>query len=347
MERTVSDLVEMQSYPLEIKIEMTKDRIIEWADRWGKNNIYVSISGGKDSQVLAHIAKSIYPDIKLVFVNTGLEWDSVRKKGIEMADEVLRPEMDFVSVIKRFGYPVISKEVSQCIYDIRIQAKTNGIPIEETNLYHRNFSPDSEYLKKFPKYSKQKYEYLLHAPFRVSQKCCDKTKKHPAKVYEKKYGSKPIIGTLAEESRLRKVKWVKVGCNAFDDKRPTSQPMSFWKEQDVLKYIKINNIDLASIYGDVVYSDSDGMTYQEDFFNMGLDLKTTGVNRTGCVFCLFGIAQDKDKFLKLKETEPMKYDYVMRGGKFDDEGLWIPDKGLGYKFVIDWLNEHGNLNIKY
>lgn len=38
----------------------------------------------------------------------------------------------------------------------------------------------------------------------------------------------------------------------------------------------------------------------------------------------------------------------MNGGEFDDKGLWIPNKdGLGYKFVIDWLNEHGNLDIRY
>ena len=45
--------------------------------------------------------------------------------------------------------------------------------------------------------------------------------------------------------------------------------------------------------------------------------------------------------------EPKKYDFIMRGGKFDESGMWIPDKGLGYKFVIDWLNEHGGLDIKY
>lgn len=78
-----------------------------------------------------------------------------------------------------------------------------------------------------------------------------------------------------------------------------------------------------------------------------MELTTTGDKRTGCVFCMFGITQDTERFLRLKEVEPKKYDYVMRGGKFDEQGLWIPHNGLGYKFVIDWLNEHGNLDIKY
>ncbi|WP_302578668.1 hypothetical protein [Anaerobutyricum hallii] len=50
----------------------------------------------------------------------------------------------------------------------------------------------------------------------------------------------------------------------------------------------------------------------------------------------------------MKITHPEQYDFVMRGGKFDSEGMWVPaNGGLGFKFVIDWLNENGNLNIRY
>ena len=47
-----------------------------------------------------------------------------------------------------------------------------------------------------------------------------------AKKYAKESGRKPIIATMATESRLRYSKWLKFGCNAFDQKQPTSQPMS-------------------------------------------------------------------------------------------------------------------------
>ena len=171
--------------------------------------------------------------------------------------------------------------------------------------------------------------------------------KKPCKQYEKRTNSKPFIGTLASESRLRKSKWIKYGCNAFEQNRPTSQPLSFWTEQDILQYIKQNDLCIASIYGDVVYVDNDGMLYDNDLFNNSMKLKTTGVDRTGCVFCMFGITQDTERFLRLKDEEPKKYDFVMRGGKFDESGMWIPHNGLGYKFVIDWLNEHGGLNIRY
>ena len=139
---------------------------------------------------------------------------------------------------------------------------------------------------------------------------------------------------MADESRQRKKQWMQNGCNAFNKKNPSSQPLSFWTEQDILHYIKKYDLKIADVYGDIVINDNSILT-------------TTGVNRTGCVFCMFGITQDTERFLRLKDEEPKKYDFVMRGGKFDESGMWVPHKGLGYKFVIDWLNEHGGLNIRY
>lgn len=37
---------------------------------------------------------------------------------------------------------------------------------------------------------------------------------------------------------------------------------------------------------------------------------------------------------------------VLRGGKFGKDGNWIPHNGLGFWFVIKWLNVHGNLGIE-
>lgn len=36
----------------------------------------------------------------------------------------------------------------------------------------------------------------------------------------------------------------------------------------------------------------------------------------------------------------------MRGGEFNENGMWQPSiNGLGYWFVIEWLNINGNLRI--
>ena len=261
-----------------------------------------------------------------------------------VADETIKPEMRFDDVIIKYGYPAISKEVSQTIYEARKYNKTTG-----TYIYRMNKLNGKALDKNGDKsqYNMEKYKFLLDAPFRISGMCCNVMKKKPAHDYEKVSKNKPFIGTMADESRLRKSKWIKQGCNAFEAKKPTSQPLSFWTEQDILHYIKLYNIEIASAYGDIVYTDESGMIYNNDSFNVGMELITTGESRTGCVFCMFGITHDAERFVRLKEREPKKYDYVMRGGKFDEQGMWIPHNGLGYKFIIDWLNEHGGFNIKY
>lgn len=64
------------------------------------------------------------------------------------------------------------------------------------------------------------------------------------------------------------------------------------------------------------------------------------------MFCLFGIRQDLERILRLQKEEPKIADYVLRGGKFSENDMWQPNKdGLGYWFVLEWLNIHGNLKI--
>ena len=327
------ELAEMQSYPLEMKIALTKDRIRGWYNEYC-GDVYCSRSGGKDSDVLGDIVRKMYPNVPHIYISTGLEWKSVQDHGRKVADEILYPEMNFVEVIKKYGYPVISKEVSQKVQDAR--KKPCGKVAERFT--------DCEHNRKYPQFSLERYAYLLDAPFKISHMCCDVSKKNPAKAYEKRTGRKAIVATMASESNLRRTKWLKTGCNAFDQSRPISAPLSFWTENDILRYIVKNDIHIADIYGDVV-SECDGFQY----FTFGDDdnLTTTGAKRTGCIWCLFGITQDPKRLLRLKENEPKRYDYVMGGGEFIN-GMWNPNEdGLGYKFVIDWLNEHRSKRIWY
>jgi 3'-phosphoadenosine 5'-phosphosulfate sulfotransferase (PAPS reductase)/FAD synthetase len=161
---------------------------------------------------------------------------------------------------------------------------------------------------------------------------------------------------MASESRLREQKWIKEGCNAFECKRPVSQPMSFWTEQDVLEYIRKNDIKIASVYGDIYYDIPDQLPGQTLFewaeeCISGCKLCTTGCDRTGCIFCGFGAHLEKGegRFERLKRTHPKQYDFCMNGGSYDSDGIWKPDKnGLGMKHVIDTLNSlYGEDFIKY
>jgi 3'-phosphoadenosine 5'-phosphosulfate sulfotransferase (PAPS reductase)/FAD synthetase len=179
-------------------------------------------------------------------------------------------------------------------------------------------------------------------------------KKAPSYEYQKKTGRKPILATMAVESMLRESAWLKNGCNAFDSKKPQSAPMSFWTEQDILQYIKQEQIPIASVYGDIVYAEAPEQMRIEDY---GLDgcgtekLTTTGCDRTGCIFCAFGCHMEKSpsRFERLKETHPRQYEYCIGGGEYDDNGKWQPNKeGLGMGHVFDELNTiYGDGFIKY
>lgn len=299
---TREDLKKMQSWSLERKIQVTQTRIIEWYQHW-QGKVYVSFSGGKDSTVLLDLARRAYPDIEAVFVDTGLEYPEIRQfvKSKENVT-ILRPKMRFDEVIKKYGYPVIGKDVSQSIYEYRIHPYGSRIA---------RFDPCSEYNKKYKgRYCLERWVPLRDSDIPISHLCCKVMKKRPSYDFEKSTGKKPIIGTMAEESALREESWLKSGCNAFNSRRPTSQPMSFWTEQDVLFYIKQTKIPYCSVYGDIVETDG-----EFDYDSMLLDskLRCTGCQRTGCMFCMFGVHLEKEpnRFQRMKITHPKQYDYCI------------------------------------
>ena len=267
-------LKQMQALPLEIKIQKTNLRIKEWYEHYD-GDVYVSFSGGKDSTVLLHLVRKLYPDVVAVFSDTGLEFPEIREfvKNIENV-EWLKPAKNFKDVINEYGYPIISKEVADCIYGAR-----KGQP-------YRTKRIDGS--MKGSRYDASKYAYLMDAPFKIAQNCCYYMKKKPFKDYEKKSGKKPIVGTMACESQLRTSSYLKSGCNAFNSKRPMSKPISFWTEKDIWGYMKKFNVNYSKIYD---------MGYQ----------------RTGCVFCGFGCHLEKEpnRFQLLKKTHPKLFDYCM------------------------------------
>lgn len=285
-------LKQRQNLPLKLKIELSKNRIKQFYEHFD-GKVYVSFSGGKDSTVLLHLVRSLFPEVPAVFVDTGLEYPEVRS-FIKSFDNVitLRPEMPFNKVITEYGYPVISKEVAQFIEDNR--RNPNGYTAKK-------FDPNSDYVKKYgSRFCLAKWNYLKDSDIKISSQCCRIMKKTPAKKFEKESGLKPFIATMAAESNLRKQEYIKKGCNSFESKRPASTPLGFWTEQDILQYLVENNLPYCSVYGEIK-QDKNGKYY------------TTGAKRTGCMFCMFGVHNEKspNKFELMRETHPKLHDYCI------------------------------------
>lgn len=111
-------LRQLQHLPLQAKITMAEQRIREWYEHFD-GQVYISFSGGKDSTVLTDLVHGMYPDVPLVFANTGLEYPEIQKFAREMGAEFVRPKMSFSEVISTYGYPIISKEVAEAIHFAR------------------------------------------------------------------------------------------------------------------------------------------------------------------------------------------------------------------------------------
>lgn len=346
------DLKQMQSIPLEGKIIMTQERIRQWHDYWD-GQVYVSFSGGLDSTVLKHIVDSMYDDVPGMFANTGLEYPEIQKfvKDIKAGKnacfnpdiEIVRPKMRFDEVLKTYGYPVFSKEAA-CNIEYGRKAMERGDKEKvQKYFYGKRENPKTGAIYNHMGLSEKTLDFALNSNIPASNKCCAVMKKQPAKKYNKETGRKSMQGTRAAESKLRESEWIKHGCNAFDTKEPTSRPLSFWTKQDILHYIKKYNVPYCSVYGDIVIEQEDvNQLNMIDYLGCYEDedrLMTTGCDRTGCIFCMFGCHLEKgeNRFQRLKKTHPRQYEYCINGGEMVD-GKWQPSKeGLGLGHILDYI----------
>ncbi len=275
----------LQKLPLEEKITLSKNLIVSCMETFGEQ-VYISFSGGKDSTVLSSLVCSLKPDILHLFSDTGCEYPETlsfveeerqRGKNIVPVRPVCRDGSvwTFERVVATYGYPLFSKAIANGIRTYR-HAKT---PITKQHAL--------DYLgRMYPK-------ALSYLDYNISDLCCEKLKKAPLKRMAKRMQTQcSIIGTLAEESQVRKRDWIAYGSNIFFQKKDNQcRPLSFWTERDIWDYIELYKIPISALYGQ-------------------------GYQRNGCMFCGFGLCAERRKFginrfERLSLTHPKEYDYMV------------------------------------
>lgn len=278
-------LKSLQGMNLDSKILQTKYLIKETVREFGLEKVYISYSGGKDSTVLSHIAKSLYPNILHIFANTMNEFPETLQH-IKWEKEENRTNLltvipidskgnvwTFKKVVEYYGYPMFSKRISNAIrtyqHALTEQTRQNSIDYIERN---------------FKKYSKYK-------ELPISDKCCDRLKKEPIRRKAKELGLEcAILGILTSESYQREKDWIENGCNVFHKRKDNqSRPLSFWTEADIQEYIDRFHVKISRLY-------------------------EMGYLRNGCMYCGFGVHLEKgiNRYQKLAKTHPVQYQYFAR-----------------------------------
>lgn len=282
------------------------------------------------------------------------------KFGIKINLVTVRPEECFldenrkrkrkpttmIEVTKKVGIPILSKETAKAISDVRRSMKKAGVVFSQIQDYLKPTIENRDYLwslglnksstlallgwscksKRFGrrKLIAKKYIPLLwdDAP-EISSECCNILKKEPTR--RMKYKGVKMTGEMAEESQLRKQRYLETGCNGaiLENGTGVSKPLGAMTNQALLFGIKFYGVPISDDYGGIVEENQ--------------CLKCSGEQRTGCTLCGFGIMFDWERFVRLQESEPAKINYAF---KPKSEG------GLGYLEVCQYINQYCKGKIK-
>ena len=257
---TLSDLRTRQAWPLNQKIDHTcyaMETFVAYCKEHDRTP-YVSFSGGLNSTVLLDLARRfVDPNMKGVFCSTGNEYPEI-VRFVRHTDniEIIHPAMPPREVMARYGFPLVSKEQAQAVRNIRT---TNSDKL-------RTYRPYGDGVRRAGVLS-EKWRYLISEPYMTSEKCCEILKKRPFRKFNAQTQSLGMVGTMADESKLRQTMYVRRGgCNVFSDnpRKVHSAPLSIWTAADCRDYIHRFDIPYCPIYD------------------------IPGITRTGCVFCGFG-----------------------------------------------------------
>ncbi|MDE5767448.1 MAG: phosphoadenosine phosphosulfate reductase family protein [Malacoplasma sp.] len=308
--------------PYQDKVEWAKNRIeefLKWCEENKFEEVTVSFSGGKDSTVLLDLVLKVHKKIKSkIYLVPAYAIEITFPSTIKfIKDTVLKyqekykylknplfkkPVMAWKEILLKKGYPIFSKQVSVLLNRLKRSKTKNSLTrmcfgIEQTARYkisyNRLFLLDSEMTFYFDE-NNERIDYFF------SEKCCDLVKGGL------KHDKRPsFIGTLANESTLRRQSWIANGCNILSKKHSMSRPLSLWNTNDIWKYVKENKLKINDAYN-----------YNIKKNNLD-DLRFT---RLGCTSCPMGshIEEIISNRYSKGDGLPKEYKYWNRFEKLND-----------------------------
>lgn len=331
----------------EDKVDVATARVIEWteicADK-GKN--YAVSVGGLDSIVLLLFCRKILGDCRGASVSQ-LEDTSIQKIHRELGVEIIKPDMTFVEVLNKYGFPIISKQIAGKLEHLQIPKEeadkrtlyyNHALMTGETGPwghfeYSEGMKLDDDILEKFGgRYKEDRPDLDCKvAPFRVSDKCCMVMKELPAAKWQEENDIFPYLGLMQVEGGQRRFSLRKYGCNYVSDTTARSCPFNYFNRQDLLTLALDLKAPVPEIYGEIV-RDSDGK------------LRTTKAQRTGCPMCGFGVHLESrpHRYDRLRDRNPKYWEFLMYHCVQDESGEYGLGRVLDY-LGIEWENEPGQI----
>lgn len=251
--------------------------------------IMVSISGGSDSDCITHIIVTYFPEYidkcHFVFCDTGLEYEAT-KRHIKYMQERYGIEIktvhgtSVVTAVSQYGVPILNKYKSNVI-----EAYQRGKQYAERYIFDDSLG--TFHVMRFTDKQREMVRYATSNGIKISDKCCDVSKKKPLQDYEAEHD---IDLNVTGERR------------AEGGRRAMSHKSCF--EQQSKGMHKFMPIWWWSNNTKALFKQQEGIVYSDCY-------EVWGATRTGCVGCPFSLSIKED-LERMKIFEPRMYDACMK-----------------------------------
>jgi len=269
-----------------------------------KHGAVISSSGGIDSEVIYHIAKTynILPDG--IFFNKVVESSANNKRLKEQRkhfSNIFEAKTEsYKSITGRLGFPIANKNFSQICYRLK-NSEPSLNNIKDKFRIVTGVSPNNIFSTKIvsKRFSLDLKFWYLALNYPIQEKCCTILKKSPAKKVDKPM----IIGIMKSDSPERRTAINQTYHGKFF-------PLKNWTKNDIFMYIH---------KFEVIHSKD----YQDRKLKNNRKIEIVGATNTGCVACHFGhtvgyfIRVDgkkikTNKFDRMKLEKPKQHNQIMK-----------------------------------